>query len=106
MPLYRQELLNVKENREDYLFALDLMFKSAVNPDPVLRWMYYSEFGPQEELEKVERDMRIIYSLAKRLRKKLEEAPEGVGEMSLGLQCFNVYIYARRGKPDSVIVPW
>lgn len=96
MTLYRREFLDVKNNREDYLFALDLMFKSAVDPDPVLRWMYYSEFGPEEELEKAERDLKILSDIGKGLQRSLEEEHEDSDAVFMDIPAYNCRLTVKR----------
>jgi hypothetical protein len=97
MKVYRQELLNLN-NPEEYRFALEIAFNSCKPPDPLLTWMYYKEFGPREKLEEAERDLHMISSLAKSLRKSLENAPEDVKEMRTDLPWWGMYICARRGE--------
>jgi len=96
--LYRQELFDVKGNREDYRDALEIEFHSANPLTPDIEWAYYKEFGPKEKFEEADRKLKIISEIAKNLRKKLELSPENFTELRTYIPAWGTYVFARREK--------
>lgn len=76
MMFYKRELLDVESNKENYRFALNLMYQSAVNPDIFLEYDFRKEFGPKEKLDDAEKRVKLYFDMATDLEAKLKELPE------------------------------
>ncbi len=82
MPLYRRELLDLK-NSEEYRLALEILHESSdpATIDPAIDYFYNKEFGPPEEFERAARTLQIISGCLDSFAKYLETLPEDVDEV-------------------------